>query len=522
MNPASLKHSLALWTGFPSAGQFEPILTRKAAKQVEKQVGDACPRKPAPYDLHLVYQRLSRAWGRDRSIRRIAARDLRRLPWVLFYPPGNVHRYRDRADWLGNDSQLVKQFGRWLCGGYRPRSILSLLHEFLRVYPVQLETFDDIRRLLNKTIGANSSDRVSLRRWKLRCRAFPLLRVDGCLLFVDNLLSAPDEPDDILNQAGLDSGLERCGFLKSGVRSYLQKARTLLDVNRLKPERLTRLLALLESNGELRFDERVMRGAIAEALLGPFADRHNQSGTETNLQALPVLPSRSGRKGTAEIGTKKLLQPFFLRHYGDPRLQSGKQKWAGVPDNIRRVLIRWLVKSTLEQFFALVKETALDRHWRYREAFWRGFLNRDLIDEIWFVLGPRAKLYLRSHLRRRNRDGGEADTAADLRNAQRDQSVLLLRMPGLTIAEWSHNGSCRFWLDRTAGAPELYRHSYSRSDLTRWADYAQPHLGSPTGIWQDKIAEWLRRNTGIKIDREEYFPVGLQESRVPSIWHRPS
>ena len=86
------------------------------------------------------------------------------------------------------------------------------------------------------------------------------------------------------------------------------------------------------------------------------------------------------------------MQSFFVRHFGHPNLRSRKHKWAGVPEDIRRVVIRWLVERVLDQFFLLIKETALDRHWRYREAFWRGVSSdQDLIDDIWFLLGPRAE-----------------------------------------------------------------------------------------------------------------------------------
>ena len=75
-----------------------------------------------------------------------------------------------------------------------------------------------------------------------------------------------------------------------------------------------------------------MRTEVATALLRPFVER------------------------SPEPTTKERLQPFFLRHFRDPRLGSGKHKWSGVPDEIRRVVIRWLVERALEQFFLLVKE----------------------------------------------------------------------------------------------------------------------------------------------------------------------
>lgn len=101
-------------------------------------------------------------------------------------------------------------------------------------------------------------------------------------------------------------------------------------------------------------------------------------------------------------------------------------------------------------------------------------------------------------------------TRPDCSVVKSDQSVLLLRMSGVTIAEWSHNGSCRIWLDGNRDCPKLYQEHYFRHELVphwpRRADFTQRHDGNETGRWQDGIARWLRDNTGVEVDRSEYFP----------------
>ena len=489
MNKPSLKDSLTRWTGFPKVGStFEPRKTRREAAKVGKLFGDVQPRDPETYDLRVLHRRVVESWRRDRSLAQLASRDLRRLPWVLFYPRPEKGRTRQQGPigWLGAKPGIVQQYGRWLSNGHRTRSVLILMHEFLRVYPTDLRTFDDLRKLLRNAIERGSSPPpASVRRWRQRSQDFNLLGADGGRSLVEKLMSAANSPDDFLRDAGLDAKLARCGFLECGIREYLPKASSLLVKNRLDAGRLDRLLTLLEWGGKLRFDSRVVRIEIAKALLHPFADR-------------PAVP-----------GTKERLQPFFLHHFGDPRLPSGRHRWAGVPYEIRRVVLKWLVERVLEQFFLLIKDTARDDHWRYREAFWRAFLRENLIEDIWFVLGPRAG----AHLRKMNMKNDEAETTAILRGAQGDQSVLLLRIPGVTIAEWSHNGACRFWLEGTPGSPTLYRREYSRFDLKYGADFSQRHDGSREGRWQDEIVSWLRDNTGIEIDRAEYFPYSLREHR---------
>ncbi len=496
MNTPSLRDSLDRWVGFPKIDRaFEPRRTRAAAAGIAKRLGDVQPKAPEPYDLETLHRRANESWRRYHSLDRLSTGDLRRLPWVLFYSPPDA----GRARWLGARPRFVQEYGRWLSEGGRTRSTLALLHEFLRVYPVDLPTFDDLRRLLENTIqGPSSAPPPSLKRWRQRCKDYGFLKNNGGRSFVNQLMTAADAaPEEILRQAGIDAGLARCGFLESGVRSYLPDVRARLTNNRFGDARLERLLSLLECDGKLRFDEPAVRVRTAVELLGPFVDQ------------------------SPKPEVKERLQSFFLRHFGDPRLRSGKHKWSGVPDDVTRVVIRWLVERVLEQFFLLVKETALDRHWRYREAFWRAFLARELIEDIWFVLGRRAA----DVLRKMNKNDGGLGTTSALRGGQSDQSVLLFRMPGVTIAEWSHNGSCHMWLDGTSGTPGLYKNTYFANELRHTRQYhriagahLQAHMGSEYGRWQDKIAKWLRDNTGVRIERDRYFPPTLRRSERSRSW----
>ena len=475
-NVPSLKDSLARWTGFPKLERrFEPRRTRAAAAQVTRWLGDIEPKVPEPYDLKALYRRVMESWRRHHSLERLTSRDLQRLPWVLFYPPRDTKRTRQQGaiGWLGGKPRVVQDYRRWLSRARRTRSVQALLREFLRVYPTDLRTFGDLRELLQAEVVNGPSPPPSLRKWRQRCLDFQLLGADGAMAFVRRLVTAAEAPDDVLTQAGLDAGLARCGFLKSGIRKYLRSISTQLVRNRIGIPDLDRMLALLECDGKLRFDERLVRVEVASALLHPFVDRPPNSAS------------------------RKRLQSFFVRHFGHPNLRSRKHKWAGVPDDDRQVVIRWLVERVLDQFFLLIKETALDRHWRYREAFWRTYLRKDLIDDIWFLLGTRAE----DHLRNINRKDALTETTGRLHHAGGDQSVLLLRMPGVTIAEWSHNGSCRCWLDGNRNAPKLYQKEYSRHALMQGSDFAQPHYGSERGYWQDRVAEWLRDNTGATVSR---------------------
>ncbi len=496
MSRSTLKKSLLGWTGFPEIKtDFQPQRTRKAAAEAKKVLEGSQPRKPKSYDLVVLHRRITQVWRRDHSLAKVTHRDLRRMPWVLFYSPPTR---TGEESWLGADPHVIAQYGQWLSEGRKSRSVRSLLHEFLRVYPTQLRTFQEIRQLLLRLVTqAQPPMPPSMQKWQERCCDFDLLEDNGCTVFLKNMISTntSEIPDvhAILDRAGLSGSLARCDFLRTGILTYLPKFRMPPERNRLATVRLNWLLALLEMDGKLRFDGHSVRSKIASALLGPFVTH------------------------PAETEIRRPVERFFRLHFGDPRLPYGKSNWGGIPEEIRRVVIRWRVERVLDQFLTLIEETALDKHWRYRRAFWQAFRKQNLIDDIWVVLGRRPRNmwkkmeYMNGEI---DRDG-QIEEAAILEGAQNDQSVLLLRVPGVTIAEWSHNGSCRFWLDGAPGAPQLYKNSYHRNALMGGADFSQRHDGSIRGRWQDYIAKWLDRNTGIQVDRRDYFPSNLREETHP-------
>lgn len=486
MTGRSFKKSLTGWTGFPKLdSRFEPRLTRAASRNVRKLLVDVEPKAPDRFDLEALHRRVTMQWRRDHSLDGVRPRDLSQLPWVLFYPPAGA-----RNHWLGAIPELVSQYGRWLTRGRRTRPLSTLLHEFLRVYPADMQTFNDIRLLLRRGLrGAGTVPPPSIRQWVQKCTEFRLLEADRGARFLSELLSDARSPEVVLDAAGLSSGLARSGFLRSSIRAALRRPTAPRTATKLQ-----RLLALIECEGDLRFDDRPMRVDVADGLLAPLIDR------------------------APNAETKKILQSFFLTHFRDPRLPTGKHRWAGVSEDVRRVVIRWLVERALDQFFMLLKETAYDHHWRYREAFWRAFLKRGYIDDIWFVLGSRAKRMLL----RMSDDPEVLETTAELYGAQSDQSVLLMRMPEITIAEWSHSGSCHLWLDGGGSAPKLYKQRYSAYALRRRYPYSnsprahsQRHDGSQSGKWQDQVARWLRGTAGIEISRDLYFPRQLRAFQRP-------
>lgn len=520
MSKQSLKETLLRWNGLPTPPRtLEPRQTQRAATKAARYWNDELSRKPAEYDLESLYQRIVRAWQRYCTLPKYEeadveelnwvsffeqevsksginpSGDLRRLPWVLFYSsPKEARAWQQSVSdyWLGGDRLFMKHYGQWLSEQSSARPIRTFLAEFLLAYPTKLSTFGELRRLLRSTVtGTAVPNARSLQRWRQRCHNFHLLESDGSRLFIEELISRQEDVQEILQDAGFDGRLARGSFLEFGILAYLPIVPVLLKKDSLLPAQLTRLLQVLEFENGLRFDNRDLRIAVAECLLKPFAEGY--------------LPH----------GARDQLEPFFMRHFGDPRIPSGKANWSGVPENFRRVIRRWLTEQTLEAFFRLIRETALDQHWFFRQTFWRAYFDNDLIHDAWFVLGTKARRLMNSLPEAKDLAYGL------LRGAASDQSVLILRMSGATAVEWSHSGACRIWLDDNPNTPEPHRDRnipYLAPELRTDADLIQSHYSSESGRWQDMIAHWLQDNTGAEVHRSEYFGISDALAKLYSLY----
>ena len=464
--------------------EIEPRGIRKAQSDLDRVLDPDEPR-PTDYDLDDLYETVAGIMRRNESILvSLKLSELRRLPWILFYAPQGEHD----SQWIGCDSGILEDYGKWLMEKQRTGvPIRALMHEFMRVYPRDIETFDAWKSLIHRALRFYNAR--SLERWKTACRRHSLLDSNAPERFVAGLILDKEVLGTSLASANFDQDLLcACNFLRVGLSDFIGGDRAQVARPELSEASEERLLEFLTLNDRIRFDDRGMRVDIARVLLDRY--RYHK-------------PSKSHLDR---------LRNWFVRHFGNPHLPPHRRRgWAGVPDPIRMVIGRWLVDFHIDQFIDLIKETAMDRHWRFREAFWRSLSQRNLINEISFALGGHAKTLFTARGMSRELEG----SVGDLRGAQASQSVLLMRLDGLTIAEWSHNGSCRIWLHGHPEEPRLFQDRYHAGSLRTSADFVQPHLGSDGYSWQSRIAEWLRQNNGPDIRRAEY-----QIGNVQAPWSR--
>lgn len=223
------------------------------------------------------------------------------------------------------------------------------------------------------------------------------------------------------------------------------------------------------------------RGLVADSLVLPHAGN------------IPEKPIRDR------------MLAFLLGKFGDPRTHQAK--WS--PMNCTNVVKRWLIEQSLRQFLDVVDEIALERHWKYRRAFWTSVYDRNLISDACVIFDRTGAA------RARRMFDGETPysiwSKGGSKPIERGHSCLLLRIGNGLVAEWSHNGRCNIWHDaQDPSAPELHSESYMSNDVMapasdrRWTRRAYNHVAPDGYSWQSKVADEIFALTNTRIMQSEY------------------
>lgn len=289
-------------------------------------------------------------------------------------------------------------------------------------------------------------------------------------------LLTSDDPKSVLAETGIEGDLlHGCVMQRALLRccEVVQGARG--------PQAETqgqRLIALFDSVGAGH-----VRGALALALLVPW------------------------QKTTPGDAYRKILLDFILRTFGDPRSEGLLA--ASLDDPRKNALVdlvrRWLTERSFKQFFNVVRKTTNNiRQWDEREEFWTAYLNAGRVSEAWFALGRDAERMIATRFKMERHEYGVIEGSSGV---EAGSSGIIIRIGSLVLAEWSDNGSCRFWPESDRQKPALYKKQYFNVWLRAMNggpgfEYI-PHLSS----WQWRFAHKIYKETGIEHPR---FKTGLK------------
>lgn len=455
-----------------------PSTLESAGIRIQRQLGQFVPKQPRSADLDQIYKLLVRCGFKQGCVEQLPIVHLKRAPWVI------LHAKSGKKPLATVDGYLDVYLAALRARQNTP-SILSFATVFLWAYPIDAPYFDALRQKLVSMLSALRSDRG--RAYFARVSVHGLFDERGANAFGARLASGSEPLDEVFSEAGLDGILADHGFAQIAVESLLDQVAVRLAGGTMSASGIDNVLNFLGSNavGELQLRYPALRSRIGEALLGPYID---------------------GRIPSQEL--QERIQKFLLFHFDDPRMRRGN--WSGVSDGAIQVLLRWLVHTTLSDFFRVVREGGqqdrdADRMWPYREAFWNAYLQKRVISDAWVVLGDviqnRAKTFLAEHAEaygKLNRGGGVKPAHA----------ALILRIGDLVITEWNCVGKYRIWQAHNERAPEFYkaRSHYTRTELIDEPDYEGSHHGAESGNWQGKLSHLIASLTGVRVQHKEYMP----------------
>jgi hypothetical protein len=385
-------------------------------------------------------------------------------PWVCLQ--GNP-RLMTRA-------RFAEQLANHLALERHARLLKAMLHSYLRDWE-ECEATRAVGATIAKEIERHRSPWAL--RWRERAGRVGLFQVPGLVgRLADEAVSANGDVRLLLRELGFNTELASQSGLHAPLAARLTKklAGMLVAETPISPATVPGILGFLRTGGKLRFPgERV---ALADAILGPFATKDLR-----NLEA------------------KMAIAAFFDEVYGDPR--SHQKEWTGVSADARRTITRWLARKALDLFFDILSATA-DPIWRWRKAFWLALERKGAIDDAWPVFGRQALEWLDRHPEQRKR----VSLHAKLLYAERKQSVMLMRIGGYVVAEWSHAGSVRIWAQGDARAPSLDDYSYHVDAVRADCLFDQRHDSTAGYVWQRALADWLAIHVGVRVGINEIRP----------------
>lgn len=202
---------------------------------------------------------------------------------------------------------------------------------------------------------------------------------------------------------------------------------------------------------------------------------------------------------------KTRVMDTAIRYAGDPRINP--LRWKEVQNRFAiaySTVLRWLTEASVKQFFDIVSRM-LDGNnsdmWEARRKFWTAYLDAGHISAAWVAFGKSGEREA-LHTAKLSGDASLKMFGRIIPGSGQSPQhcALLMHIGDMTIAEWSHNGKCRFWPRGARGAPVLFRMNSKRTgDYSASELMAAPLEIAHTSGWQSKFSKAIHEHTGIQM-----------------------
>jgi hypothetical protein len=416
-------------------------------------------------DVEALQNRVAQALDRGLELR---ARDVREVCKAYFHPPCPP----------GRDLELAAKLLDRVVEIQRRAPMLALIDTYLD----RFDTEDaDLRRLAVKLDalcpGWPWKEGTS---WPSRAKTFDLFDPDKApSRIAEAVLSADESPRQVLDSAGLHTDIRRKGGLA---------------------------------------EEAFRRGCnIAAAMAGPPAQPVQERLVDwARMAGTPLAYPRAWpnyarslfvpfRRMEPQEGHRRALIEAATAYAGDPRINQAR--WRPIMEEHQdayEVILRWLTKASVEQFFDIVSQTMRDRPdmWKERRQFWTDYLRANLISAAWVAFGSDGA-WRADDLAKRSNDPALKmfGRLASGSGKSPEHAALIMQIGDLIVVDWSHNGSWNIWPITAKGRPALFRQN-SRG----WSDYdARELMHAPingphtaNGSWRSRVREIISDHTGLR------------------------
>ena len=205
---------------------------------------------------------------------------------------------------------------------------------------------------------------------------------------------------------------------------------------------------------------------------------------------------------------QRILTERIVEKFKDPRIhiwpvplgRNGEARREACVSTLRR----WLSIEYLDLFIKIIERTAVDRQFKPRKQFWLKYFEKDKISDVTLILASDADKI--AHNMRTEMDNTDYMQWAKLSLASSNQSVLLMRLGDLVIAEWSHNGAIRFWKSTDKDAPQFHLKEYVASQLRDGSlkikvgnTQRNSIIHHENGEWMNSAANTIRYFTNVTV-----------------------
>ncbi len=423
---------------------------------------------PKPEELRATCLRVQRL-VKDRRHDEISDRDWRQIPWGFWLPQLE----------LKNDPDVVRAYFGWLRTKDRQKNYRNLIGAYLRFFDQsdQLirEFADEIVKVLHEHnwVWSDRHEKVAL---------FDPEHAPGRI--AEAVLDDSRPVHQTLIELGVEGEISTLGLGADSFKSALARYSNLVAESENLDALLSKLMEWANADSEFQFAH--LRSVFAESLLIPWSDR----------------------PAACPKGVQDQSRQILLTLLDDPRLHPGK--WIDISESSTAVMRGWLTGLALRQYLEVVDGTAYAYQWRYRKAFWTAYFDKGYMSEAWVVFGPQGARRARQLF-----DDTTLYGRLDRKGTADNHALLIMKIGGLTVADWSHNGKCHIWLPNSEHAPQLYKglenlDRYKKHEVDYGSDNGGTiHAASANGTWQQRVESFIRENTSnVSLGRSDYMPRG--------------